>query len=57
MSLKSLSMARYNGFDSVLLIYTDRGLLTSSMCVQLRLGGILVCGLYAFICDSQHVTL
>jgi len=56
-SLKSLSTSSYNGFDSILLVYTDRGLLTGSMCVRMRLGGILVCGFYAFICDFQHVTL
>ena len=48
-SWHSLSVSNHSRPAVTFLVSTDQGLLTSGECVQRRLGGVLLCGLFAVI--------
>jgi ribosomal protein S8 len=45
------------GTKAVFVLWTNVGFLTNTECLRLRIGGLLVCGLFALLCDFRHVTL
>jgi ribosomal protein S8 len=53
----SLQVSRVQNTKQVFVLWTNYGFLTNTECLRLRIGGLLVCGLFAILCVFLHATL
>ena len=53
-TLSSLRRITHANNTSTFLVYTDRGVLTDTECVKLGIGGVLICGLFAFLWNLAY---